>query len=63
MPESVSGHVGCPCYHPPMGLLVVTLGFGLAILLAIESIPVPWRKAIGGFILIAALLLGLGSDH
>ena len=46
-----------------MGLLVAALGFGLVSMLLIESIPMPWRKAIGGLILIAALLLGLGSDH
>jgi ribose/xylose/arabinose/galactoside ABC-type transport system permease subunit len=50
-------------YIPAMGLLVAALGFGLASMLLIESIPRPWRKAIGGAILIAALLLGLGSDH
>jgi ribose/xylose/arabinose/galactoside ABC-type transport system permease subunit len=46
-----------------MGLLVAALGFGLAAMVLIESIPPEWRKAIGGLILIAALLLGLGSDY
>jgi ribose/xylose/arabinose/galactoside ABC-type transport system permease subunit len=46
-----------------MGLLVAALGFGLAAMVLIESIPTEWRKAIGGLILIAALLLGLGSDY
>lgn len=45
-----------------MGILVAAIGFGLACMLLIESIPPDWRKAIGGLILIAALLLGLGSD-
>lgn len=46
-----------------MGLLVAALGFGLAAMVLIESIPPEWSKSIGGLILIAALLLGLGSDY
>ena len=52
-----------PRYICGMGLLVAALGFGLAAMVLIESIPPEWRKAIGGLILIAALLLGLGSDY
>lgn len=52
-----------PRYIGCMGLMFAALGFGLAAMLLIESIPPPWRKAIGGLILIAALLLGLASDH
>lgn len=46
-----------------MGILIVTLGFGLAAMLMIDSTPPDWRKAIGGAILISALLLGCVSDH
>ena len=52
-----------PRYIGCMGLMFAALGFGLAAMLLIDVIPPPWRKAIGGLILIAALLLGLGSDH
>lgn len=46
-----------------MGILVAALGFGLVCMLMIESVPPAWRKAIGGMVLIAALLLGFASDH
>ena len=46
-----------------MGILFATLGFGLVAVLTIESIPPPWRKAIGGAILLSALLLGFAPDH
>lgn len=46
-----------------MGILIATLGFGLAAMLMIESIPPQWRKAFGGAILLSALLLGCVSDH
>ncbi len=52
-----------PRYIRGMGLMFTALGFGLVAMLLIESIPPPWRKGIGGFILIAALLLGLAHDH
>lgn len=46
-----------------MGILITALGFGLVSRLVIEAIPPDWRKAIGGLILISALLLGFVSDH
>jgi hypothetical protein len=46
-----------------MGILVAAIGFGLAAMLLIEATPRDWRKAAGGLILIAALLLGLGSEY
>ncbi len=46
-----------------MGILIATLGFGLVSLLLIESIPPTWRQAIGGAILLSALLLGCVPDH
>jgi len=45
-----------------MAILVTALGFGLVCLLLIEGTPPAWRKAIGGFVLIAALLLGFAPD-
>lgn len=47
-------------YSAPMGLLFAAVGFGLVAMALIELTPPAWRKAIGGLILIAALLLGLG---
>jgi hypothetical protein len=46
-----------------MGLLFAALGFGLGCMLLIESIPMPWRKAIGGVILMLALLAAAAPDH
>lgn len=46
-----------------MGILISALGFGLVSLLVIDAIPRDWRKAIGGIILLSALLLGFVSDH
>lgn len=46
-----------------MGILIATLGFGLVAMLMIESIPPGWRRAIGGAILLSALLLGFAPDH
>ena len=46
-----------------MGLLVAALGFGLAAMVVSESLTAEWRKSVGGLILIAALLVGIGSDY
>ena len=46
-----------------MEILVAALGFGFVALVLIEATPRDWLKAIGGLILIASLLLGLGSEY
>lgn len=46
-----------------MGILFATIGFGLVSMLLIEAIPPTWRQAIGGAILLSALLLGCVPDH
>ena len=46
-----------------MGLLVAALAFGFGAMLLIESIPPPWRRAIGGLILLCALIAGIAPEH
>jgi len=46
-----------------MGLLFAALGFGLLSMLVIEAIPPDWRKAIGGAILLIALIAGSAAEY
>lgn len=46
-----------------MGIFFAALGFGLAAMLLIENISPPWRKAIGGLILLSVVIAGLAPEH
>ena len=49
-------------YHYRMAFGSIVLASALLVILVVERIPLSWRKALGGLILLSALVLGIAPD-